>query len=109
MTARLVFPKNLTFRSEKLRRAVASLPCMHCGVQGWTQAAHMNQGKGGALKASDAAVAALCCTRPGIRGCHEMLDQGGVMTKAERRVFELEMVALTYIALMERGLVAVAD
>lgn len=108
MTARLIFPKSLTFRSEELRRAVVLLPCMHCGVHGWTQAAHANQGKGGGLKASDASIAALCGTRPGVRGCHAMLDQGGVLEKAERRVFELEMVALTYIALMERGLLQVA-
>jgi hypothetical protein len=109
MTARLIFPKSMTFRSEDLRRAVATLPCICCGIQGWTQAAHANQGKGGALKASDAAIAALCGTRPGVRGCHAMLDSGGVLEKAERRVFELEMVALTYIALMERGLLQVTD
>ncbi|MGZ7173880.1 hypothetical protein ACXKTX_09625 [Burkholderia gladioli] len=108
MTARVIgFPKVLTFRSEELRRLVVTLPCMNCGVERYTQAAHMNLGKGGALKASDAAIAALCCDRPGIRGCHAMLDQGGVMTKSERRQFEIEMVALTYIALMERGLLEV--
>lgn len=108
MTARLIgIPKLLTFRSEDLRRAVASLPCMRCGVWGHTQAAHMNLGKGGGIKASDAALAALCCDRPGTRGCHAMLDQGGKMEKLERRAFEIEMVALTYIALAERGLLKV--
>jgi hypothetical protein len=110
MTARLVgvsFPKTLTFRSEAIRRAVVQLPCMHCGTQGYTQAAHTNQNKGGGIKASDAAIAALCADRPGIRGCHAMLDQGGIFTKAERRAFEIEMVALTYIALVERGLLVV--
>jgi hypothetical protein len=104
MTARVVFPKALTFRSESLRRAVALLPCMRCGIEGHTQAAHMNFGKGGAIKTSDAALAALCADRPGVRGCHALLDQGGKMPKAERRAFEFEMVAKTYIALAERGL-----
>lgn len=110
MTARLVglsFPKQQTFRSERLRRAVTMLPCMNCGVERYTQAAHANYGMAGALKASDAALAALCCDRPGVRGCHAMLDQGGVLTKAERRAFEMEMVAKTYIALLERGLLRV--
>ncbi|RQZ08919.1 hypothetical protein DF105_01045 [Burkholderia stagnalis] len=108
MTARLVgIPKPLTFRDEDLRRAVAQLECMNCGVWHWTQAAHANYGKGGAQKASDAAIAALCSDRPGVRGCHALLDQGGVLPKAERRVFEMEMVAKTYIALMERGLLRV--
>ena len=109
MTARLVgFPKKLTYRSEPLRRAVAQLPCMKCGISGYTQAAHMNLGKGGGIKASDAAIAALCCDRPGVRGCHAMLDQGGKLLKLERRAFEIEMVALTYIALLERGLLEVS-
>lgn len=107
MTARLIFPKVLTYRSEALRRAVVMLPCMKCGIEGHTQAAHMNFGKGGAIKASDAALAALCADRPGTRGCHALLDQGGKLPKAERRAFELEMVAKTYIALIERGLLEV--
>ncbi|HKR45463.1 MAG TPA: hypothetical protein VJU59_38310 [Paraburkholderia sp.] len=81
---------------------------MNCGVEKYTQAAHMNLGKGQGIKASDAALAALCCDRPGMRGCHALLDQGGIFTKAERRAFELEMVAKTYIALMERGLLKVS-
>jgi len=109
VTARLVgFPKKLTYRDEALRRAVVQLPCMKCGVCGYTQAAHMNLGKGGAIKASDAAIAALCCDRPGVRGCHALLDQGGELPKLERRAFEFEMVALTYIALAERGLLEVS-
>lgn len=109
MTARVIFPKTLTFRSEDLRRAVASLPCMCCGRIGHTQAAHTNTGKGGQLKASDAAIMALCADSPGFTGCHSRVDARSVMTKVERRVFEAEMVALTYIALMERGLLVVAE
>lgn len=102
MTARLVgFPKPLTFRSEKLRRAVAELPCVCCGRVGLTQAAHANQGKGMSIKASDAMIAALCVT------CHSDLDTGGAMTKAERRAFEHEVIAKTYIALIEAGLLEV--
>jgi hypothetical protein len=103
MTAKLVgFPKPSTFRSEKLRRAIATLPCMDCGRQGDTQAAHSNQGKGMAIKSSDARVAALC-TR-----CHGSLDQGGAMSKLDRRAYEDEMVLRTYVALMENGLLEVA-
>jgi hypothetical protein len=104
VTARLIgFPKTLTFRSEDLRRLVVKLPCMKCGIEGYTQAAHINFSKGMGLNASDAAIAALCADRPGVRGCHSLLDQGGKLPKAERRAFELEMVAKTYIALIERG------
>jgi hypothetical protein len=102
VTARLIgIPKPNTFRSEKLRRAVASLPCQACGLEGSTQAAHANQGKGGAIKASDARIAALCVR------CHAELDQGGTMTKTDRRAFEDEMILKTYIALVEAGLLGV--
>src|SRR5260363_58818 len=69
-------------RSEKLRRLVAMLPCMCCGQKGQTQAAHANVqsfGKGMGIKASDAALMALCVR------CHAELDQGQTMTKEERR------------------------
>lgn len=98
MTAKLIgFPKPLTFRSEKLRRAVAELPCVCCGRVGMTQAAHSNQGKGMGIKASDALLAALCTE------CHSAMDQGGILPKEERRSFEMEMIAKTYVALMEAG------
>lgn len=89
-------PKPVTYRSEKHLARVRKLPCVDCGRVGETQAAHMNFGKSLALKASDGAVCALCVT------CHRRLDQGGQMTKAERRAYEWEMVAKTYIALQEQ-------
>lgn len=103
MTARLLgIPKPTTFRSERLRRAIATLPCMDCGRSGSTQAAHANMGKGVGLKSSDARVAALCTT------CHSSLDQGGTMNKLDRRAYEDEMILRTYVALMESGLLEVA-
>lgn len=109
MTARLVgFPKPTTFRSETLRRAVASLPCVCCGRVGHTQAAHTNYGKGGAIKASDAMLMALCADGFGFVGCHSRVDARCTMGKIERRQYEIEMVVLTYVALIERGLLEVA-
>jgi hypothetical protein len=103
VTARLIgIPKPTTFRSEKLRRAVASLPCMACGLVGMSQAAHSNQSKGMGIKASDAKIMALCIT------CHAELDQGGTMSKLDRRAYEDEMILRTYIALVENGLLEVA-
>ena len=102
MTARLIgIPKPQTYRSEKLRRAVAALPCVNCGCVGATQTAHANTGKGMGIKTSDARVAALCVA------CHTELDQGGSMSKAERRAFENEVIAKTYVALIEAGLLQV--
>lgn len=92
-------PKPVTYRSEKHLARVRQIPCVRCGKEGESQAAHMNFGKSAGKKASDAATGALCPT------CHFWLDQSGAMTKEERRAFEWEMVARTYIALVERGLI----
>lgn len=96
MTARLLFPKPSTHRDPEYRRIVARLDCVNCGRCG-VQAAHLNIGKGAGIKSSDAGLAALCPT------CHAEYDQGRTMTREERRAFGYRVVALTYIALFERG------
>lgn len=89
------------FRSEPLRRLVASLPCMECGLEGHTQASHRNEGKAMGAKTSDALLAALCT------GCHSWLDQGKDMTQAERRDFWNRACIKTYQALIESGQLAI--
>jgi len=85
--------KDAPVRSEAYRRAVASLPCAICGVPGYSQAAHANQGKGAGIKASDLDSFPLCTVHPGadgrlVQGCHENFDQGALFTKAVRRELE---------------------
>jgi len=75
------FQKFNYVRSRKLLQAVASIPCQHCGRDGYTQAAHSNQsahGKGRSIKASDVFTAALCDV------CHAALDQGSHMNREQR-------------------------
>jgi len=90
-------PKVQPVRDEAYRRFVAGLPCFACGVQGYSQAAHPNQGRGLGQKASDADVFPLCCARPMVPGCHQTHDQLIGMTLAERRAREV-----AYIASMRR-------
>ena len=74
-------PKTEYVRDESRRRAVAALPCMHCGIEGSTQAAHSNKathGKGRGIKASDQYLAALCVR------CHQLVDSSYRLTRAER-------------------------
>lgn len=94
------------FRSDKLRRLVASLPCVECGREQHTQAAHSNlseHGKGRSVKASDAAIMALCVE------CHAMLDQGSNLTRDERTQLTYRAIANTYITLIENRKLAVAE
>ena len=67
--------KESPLRSEPYRRLVAALPCAHCGIAGYSQCAHENDGKGKGMKVDDRRAMPLCCTRPGIEGCHVAFDQ----------------------------------
>jgi hypothetical protein len=67
--------KQRPVRSPAYLRAVASLPCCNCDRDGASQAAHLNRGKGMAIKASDNHTFPLCATVGGKQGCHEMYDQ----------------------------------
>ena len=67
--------KEKLLRSEPYRRLVAALPCIHCGIEGYSQHAHENAGKVKGMKADDRCAMPLCCTRPGIEGCHAAFDQ----------------------------------
>jgi hypothetical protein len=68
------YPKTKPARSEAYRRWVASLPCLACGIEGYSQAAHPNRGRGLGQKSSDLDCFPLCSTRPGHQGCHVLHD-----------------------------------
>ncbi len=68
------YPKAEIVRDKSYRRWVAGLACRACGLDGWSQAAHVPpDGKG--IKQSDTEIFPLCCTRPGVIGCHAEYDQ----------------------------------
>lgn len=77
----------MTYRSRKLLDTAKDCPyCFGCGNHndGTVVMAHANwyeYGKGGALKANDWAIAAMCFK------CHTRIDQGHDMDKAEKKEF----------------------
>jgi hypothetical protein len=81
-------PKAQPVSDESYRRWVASLPCAHCGIEGYSQAAHADEGKGLAMKSSDETCFPLCADRPGRRGCHSLIGASGMFTKWQRRELE---------------------
>ena len=97
-------PKAAPVRSEAYRRAVATLLCAICGVPGYSQAAHANQGKGMGMKACDLTCFPACGPRPGFQGCHAALDQGALFLKAVRRELEPVWAADTRRKLLAMGL-----
>jgi len=78
-------------RSEPYRRYIASLPCYRCGVHGYSQAAHADEGKGIGLKTDDLTCYPLCGPRLRDPGCHEIV--GRSMDRDYRRVYEQEGAA----------------
>lgn len=96
--------KDPPYRNEKLRRAVASLPCQLCGLEGSTQASHSNQsrdGRGIGHKTHDYRLAALCFT------CHNAVDYG-MGTREEKLAMWEDAHRATIGELFKRLLVKVA-
>lgn len=76
----------MTYRNPKLLSAAQGFPCVLCGKQGYTVAAHSNalrHGRGAFHKSPDYRVAYVCGD-PG--GCHDRIDgRAGALTKQEKR------------------------
>jgi len=92
--------------SEAYRRAVASLRCVWCGIEGYSQHAHLNLGKGFGLKTDDRTGFPLCCTRPGVEGCHVAYDQYRMVPggRDAHRAYGLEWGRITRAEIQSRGL-----
>lgn len=100
----MMFPKDTPYRNEKLRRAVASLPCQCCGIDGRTQASHSNQqrdGRGIGHKTHDYRIAALCDK------CHYEIDYGKDLSREQKIDAWEEAHRRTIGELFARGLINV--
>lgn len=101
-------PKDDPVRHEGYRRLVAAMPCKHCGISGYSQAAHPNTGKGAGTKTDDRLCFPLCTVHPGpfwalVQGCHADFDQGALFPKAVRRALEPVWGADTRRAIIAAG------
>jgi hypothetical protein len=87
-------PKDGALRSEAYRRYVAAQECFFCRVQGFSQAAHENLGKGLSLKVCDSRTFPVCAPHWGLIGCHQSFDLGlDGLTRDERREMGAKAVA----------------
>lgn len=94
------------YRNLQHRQNVANLPCAACRLENYSQAAHLNLaalGKGRGLKVSDALTVPLCCTRPGLIGCHVRLDSSGQYDKATAETLQLTWLHNTISQLKHLG------
>ena len=97
-------PKDAAVRSEAYRRLVALMDCIHCGIAGYSQAAHADQGKGAHIKSDDRTCYPACAPRPGVIGCHALIGMTGSMPREDRRELEQRYAALTREAIETAGL-----
>lgn len=98
----MMFPKHSYVRSQKLMDAYRRIPCQHCGRDdGTVCGAHSNQGahgKGRGIKADDNRAASLCSL------CHHAIDQGRILTAAERLAVWWDAHVKTVRTLLAHGL-----
>ena len=103
----IVIAKENAVESEPYRRLVAQLPCLWCGISGYSQHAHLNMGKGMGLKTDDRTGFPLCCSRPGIEGCHVAYDQYRLLESGGReahREYGIEAGRFTRDQILKAGL-----
>jgi hypothetical protein len=95
------------YENEKLRRAIASLPCIVCGVEGASQHAHANSdcfGKGMGKKSNDYAAFPLC--HVGANGCHVAHDENHAELSTSKKIdLEYRYIVQTFGELLRRGLI----
>jgi len=96
-------------RSKPYLRWVASLPCIACGIEGFSQAAHANNGKGMALKTCDLQTFPLCAPHFGRPGCHTEHDLCMGMSRDTRRELEAKYVNQTQSLAIDAGRSEVKD
>ena len=96
--------KECAVEHEGYRRVVATLPCAHCFVRGYSQAAHADEGKGMGIKSDDRTCYPACGPRPGIPGCHWLIGTSGTFAREERRAMEQEYARRTRRAILAAGL-----
>ena len=95
-TACVPIKKAAPVRDEAYRRAVAALPCAHCGRPGPSQCAHSDSGgKGMGIKSSDKSCFPACADVPGRRGCHAVIGSSGLFTREQRRALETKYAEQT--------------
>lgn len=101
--ARMVVPcpKDLPVESEPYRRLVAALPCINCRLEGRSQAAHPNTGKGKGMKADDRLCFPLCHVEG--NNCHGRFDLYQLYGRALQTDLEPHWALQTQRAILSDG------
>lgn len=97
-------PKEGVIEHEGYKRLVRQLPCAHCGVEGYTQFCHSDQGKGMGIKTDSRRGWPGCGPHGGVAGCHHLIGSTGTLTREERRDLEDRYAAQTRAQILFAGM-----
>lgn len=96
-------PKEGVIEHEGYKRLVRQLPCAHCGIEGYTQFCHSDEGKGMGIKTDSRRGWPGCGPHGDIAGCHYLIGSTGTFTREERRELESRYAAQTRDAIIASG------
>lgn len=96
--------KENAIQHEGYMALVRKLPCMRCGIVGFTQFCHADSGKGMAIKTDCRRGWPGCGPRPLTPGCHWIVGMTATYTKEQATALENEYGARTRAAVLESGL-----
>lgn len=97
-------PKEDPVVCEAYRRLVRQLPCDRCGIEGYTQFCHADEGKGMGLKTDDRRGWPGCGPHGDTMGCHHEVGTSGSLPREEKRAYEEAAGARTRVKIQEAGL-----
>lgn len=96
-------PKEGAIQHEGYMAAARKLPCARCGIAGFTQFCHADEGKGERIKTDCRRGWPGCGPHGTEPGCHWLVGSSGRLGKAGRREFEAEAGRLTREAIRFMG------
>jgi len=99
----MTIPKQNPLQHEAYMAAVRKLPCVRCGIVGFTQFCHADEGKGMGIKTDCRLGWPGCGPHDGQPGCHWWIGTSGLLGRDDRRAFERRAGILTREAIRFMG------
>lgn len=97
-------PKENAIQHEGYMRLVRLLPCAMCGIEGYTQFCHADEGKGEKIKTDCRRGWPGCGPRVGLNGCHHFVGTSGTLEREAKRKLEAMLGAQTRAKIRSLGL-----
>jgi hypothetical protein len=97
-------PKENALQHDGYMRLVRLLPCARCGIEGYTQFCHADEGKGTSIKTDCRRGWPGCGPNNSHAGCHNLVGTSGTFPKEERRALDKQYGDRTRAKILDLGL-----